>query len=408
MKILQLSSHSTLRPRHGGQLRSHHIGRCLEDAGFDVARLAICWRTEHDVVDEREPIIDVFLTAYTSSSDYIKKLPFSSYLTDYYSLQAVAISETYRNQVLDYIERVKPDFILLEHPWAWPIVKLSKQVTSGRAKVVYSSQNVEAHLKRRILTEAGIRIYEDVLADIERLERDLTVKSWATIACTNADAEVFRCWGGDQVIVANNGTARRMRSHLRNCLPASFEPQNKYVLAIGSGHPPNVDGFFNLVAPALFRLRPGRRIVISGGMCDAIACDVRGATTINHYGKDRLISLGFIDDVSLDAVIQNASAILLPIEYGGGSNLKTSEALVSGRPVIGTSAAFRGFEDYMQYPLVTIADTSEDFCKAMDGVMTQPTMLSSHQKPVELYWDSMLAKAIALFKPAASRVSEPA
>src|SRR5262245_15540848 len=67
VKVLQLSTHSTLAPRHGGQLRSHHIGRCLELAGFDVSRVAVCWQTEHDLVDKREPIIDYSLSAFWAS-----------------------------------------------------------------------------------------------------------------------------------------------------------------------------------------------------------------------------------------------------------------------------------------------------------------------------------------------------
>src|SRR5262245_9578022 len=55
VRVLQISTHTTLAPRYGGPLRSHHIVRCLESAGFEVSRLAVCWRTDHDVVDAREP-----------------------------------------------------------------------------------------------------------------------------------------------------------------------------------------------------------------------------------------------------------------------------------------------------------------------------------------------------------------
>ena len=39
--ILQVGTHSTLNPIHGGQHRSHNIGRALEKAGYALeARLA--------------------------------------------------------------------------------------------------------------------------------------------------------------------------------------------------------------------------------------------------------------------------------------------------------------------------------------------------------------------------------
>src|SRR5260370_23838367 len=59
MRILQLSTHSTLIPRYGGKLRSHHVARVLELEGFDVRRVAFCFRNADDLKNEREPIIDV-------------------------------------------------------------------------------------------------------------------------------------------------------------------------------------------------------------------------------------------------------------------------------------------------------------------------------------------------------------
>lgn len=400
MKVLQLSSHSTLRPRHGGQMRSHHIGRCLEEAGFNVSRLAICWRTEHDLLDDREPIIDTFLTNYTSSKEFSEKLPFSLNLTDYYSVRAVASIEKYRDQVLNYIDRAKPDILLLEHPWAWSIARLSNHVSSGNTKVVYSSQNVEAHLKRKILIEAGASTdaFASVLTDIETLERDLVKNSWATIVCTPADADVFSSWGARKVVVANNGTAERQRAILKNCLPSTLSPEWSYALFAGSGHPPNIDGFFNLVAPALPYLRPNQRIVIGGSMCDTINHRI-ATSSMHHYSRNRLVVLGFVDEVVLDAVIENASAILLPIEYGGGSNLKTSEALVSGKVIVGTEASFRGFEEYQNYPQVKLASTPTLFREAIDDALTNKTG-DNHKIPAELLWQSTLKQAVELLKSA--------
>jgi hypothetical protein len=56
-RILQVATHSTLRPYHGGQLRSHHIGRALEKAGNAVRGIAACGREGHDIVNDREAIL---------------------------------------------------------------------------------------------------------------------------------------------------------------------------------------------------------------------------------------------------------------------------------------------------------------------------------------------------------------
>ena len=47
--------------------------------------------------------------------------------------------------------------------------------------------------------------------------------------------------------------------------------------------------------------------------------------------------------------------MLLPITYGGGSNLKTAEALLTGHPIIATAKAFRGCEVFTDMPGMIIA-----------------------------------------------------
>src|SRR5712664_3651113 len=91
VKILQVSSHSTLAPRHGGQLRSHHIGRCLETAGFEVSRIAVCYGTDDlDVHDEREPIIDLKFSKFWLTETHRAGYCWVPYLLDYYLISAVA------------------------------------------------------------------------------------------------------------------------------------------------------------------------------------------------------------------------------------------------------------------------------------------------------------------------------
>jgi hypothetical protein len=67
-----------------------------------------------------------------------------------------------------------------------------------------------------------------------------------------------------------------------------------------------------------------------------------------------------------------SDAILLPIVAGGGTNLKTAEALLAGKKIIATSKAFRGFEKFMQDDYVSIVDRPEDYRDALEAVVNAP------------------------------------
>jgi hypothetical protein len=107
--------------------------------------------------------------------------------------------------------------------------------------------------------------------------------------------------------------------------------------------------------------------------------------------------IGEVGPFTLDCLIENAACLLLPITYGGGSNLKTAEALLSGKPVIATSAAFRGFRQFADVPGVAIADDKTRFTAAMaralageaESVPLLPEMRS-------LLWTHTLAPLVAL------------
>jgi hypothetical protein len=63
---------------------------------------------------------------------------------------------------------------------------------------------------------------------------------------------------------------------------------------------------------------------------------------------------------------------LLPITQGEGSNLKTAEALLSGKPIVATSHSFRGYEEFQYLPHITIADDPREVKAAIWRNMRRP------------------------------------
>jgi glycosyltransferase involved in cell wall biosynthesis len=82
------------------------------------------------------------------------------------------------------------------------------------------------------------------------------------------------------------------------------------------------------------------------------------------------------------------------LTQGGGTNLKTAEALWSGKYVIATTVAMRGFEDFIGQNGVFVANDSSDFKRTLRQVMSlEPLQLSTtdREKRKRVLWDECLS-----------------
>lgn len=92
----------------------------------------------------------------------------------------------------------------------------------------------------------------------------------------------------------------------------------------------------------------------------------------------RLELLFELSNIDLDAVKALAHGYLLPIPFGGGTNLKTAEALISEKFVVGTRAAYRGFEQYIDGPGVHVFESPEEMHKLVRHVFAQEPRKTKH------------------------------
>lgn len=103
----------------------------------------------------------------------------------------------------------------------------------------------------------------------------------------------------------------------------------------------------------------------------AIIANHRNADKISGL-KSSLLAAGTISDSQLRGLLATAHVIILPITSGGGTNLKTAEALWSGQRIVATNKAFRGFEKFCQSSLVELVDKPHDFVQALSICMRSP------------------------------------
>ena len=142
-----------------------------------------------------------------------------------------------------------------------------------------------------------------------------------------------------------------------------------------------------MVGPSLGYLPPDARIVVAGGVTNLISqCERYGPASPVNGNRLHLITETVGDD-DMAALLHLAQAILLPITSGGGSNLKTVEALLTGRPIVAASYAFRGVEEFAALPRVHLCDTAAEFQAAVQRLLMQAT---TPRQPAKKTWDDSL------------------
>lgn len=380
-RILQISPFGIENPRHGGQIRANRIRATLLDAGLDLHSLQIFRKSNNQ---KEWPDIDV------DASTEIAKHPHAWQLDDFDTGPLISEDEACFSAFCDIVDTLDIGVIILEEPWLWPPVKRYLAQRSRTIKLVYSSYNVESIAKRRILVEAGYSDAEGMADEIAAMEAELSSRADLCIVTTLEDMRHYSAFNSN-VLLAPNGTVRRNEARVRGVRHHLIDPSFDYALFVGSGHPPNIDGLLDFVLPNLWQLRSDERVVVAGTVCRGLV-GAGDRLSIPFMFRERLIQLDAVEDFGIDALIANASIILLPIAYGGGSNLKTAEALVSSKKIVGTSVAFRGFEQFQRRSGIWIADTAERFGESLRSAFSEPKNVFERRGTETLLWQSTLSE----------------
>lgn len=389
--VLILCPYPILRPRHGGQLRSAALRQVFEKAGF--ATLAIGFYQAEAYEPSDLTATDI---AFPVGSPFRlfqgKLLPgLSDYCMSAFALEAPGVFAS-----VSALIRERVDSIVVEQPWFFPLAqRLKREVPFCRdAVLVFSSQNIEGPMKEKMLQgaidEATVRV---AVAAITELEIFAAREADLCLAVTKEDADVLRDFGAANILVAPNGIRPWRKDSRRMAYWRERLPRQPWPIYIASAHPPNFTGFTGCVGDALGCIPPGSRLVVAGGVGEHLRRQLQ-ASEWWRVNSDRLQILGVLDDEDLAAVKSLAHAFLLPIGAGGGSNIKTAEALYSGKPVICTTTALRGFEDFAHAPEVTVAETPAQFQAALRTVLISDydNERIAHGEAVraQLTWDARL------------------
>jgi hypothetical protein len=170
-------------------------------------------------------------------------------------------------------------------------------------------------------------------------------------------------------------------------------PALPFATFISSYHLPNAVGFFAMLSDSMAFLPPDAQLVIAGGICNYLT-EAPEFVRWRDINQSRTRLLGVVEDVGIAALRQQAHVFVLPIVSGGGSNIKTAEALISGHYVLCTSTAMRGFDAYAQAPGVFVEDDPARFRARLAELLYQPALALSPQdleQRRQLLWENTLA-----------------
>lgn len=387
-RILQLSTYPISNPLHGGQIRVSEIRKFFENNGCDVLSLSLSEMSHQGYTDNDYLLSDSALNEKCSvifCSDYATAL--LSKEGKYYDF--------IKNKTKDF----NPDIIMLEQVWLWPAVKrmINEKLLKEDIKIVYSSQNIEYKTKESLLDSHNINglDVENVIKSIKELEIELSISSDYVVTCTQIDAKEFKEMGAKNTIICNNGVREREINEEELKLVDDILWGRKFVLFVGSAYPPNALGFWKMMGKSIAWLPPDTVILAAGGVSKILENYIpEDAKLYDYVNMDRIKKLGFVSEELLAALVAKAAVIILPITVGGGSNLKTAEAIASNRPVVATTRACRGFDFVNQLSNFLITDNQEEYIKGISIFLNDcnlhPINISEKLLRESVYWEITL------------------
>lgn len=370
--VLVLTPYPVATARHGGQLRVQHILDGYRASGMHTEVVAVFPQGAYPGASRHDLLLPPVLNA---SLDPRYDAPLADYLSGVHAAADAALCTALARRLAAGNYQV----VQLEHPFLWPLLqKALAQAEGSRPCVVYSSHNVEYTMKAEILRRLGAPSALTAQAEqaIRALETDLVRQADLVWAVSAADVARLRAMRERQagVHLFGNGVG----------LPSASEAQQRrwrdrtlpttpFPTFISSYHLPNALGFFSMLSSSLAFLPLDTRLVVAGGISNYL----EEAPAFNRWSginRARSLLLGTIEDVGIAALRRYAHLFILPITSGGGSNIKTAEALVSGQHVLGTTTALRGFEGYLNAPGVHVEDDPARFRQRMVTLLREPRL----------------------------------
>jgi hypothetical protein len=388
-KFLIFSIYPIKNPQNGGQFRAKKLFNAYSTLGKSTY-IAICNSLVYTVKDRSS--IDI--PATEDAQMLIEKNPHREQII---LGQFAAKSELFQTAILKSLKKYNPDVIVLEQPFLWNAVERAKsKIPNFNPKIIYSSHNIEELHYQSLSSSDNYSSHDHKW--IKETEDKLSNSADIIITTTEEDQDFFEVnFPRSTVELLPNGFEEPQK------YSNSIEKQRilnklrfkKYALFVASAHKPNIKGFEKYIGTRLGFLPPGCGIIILGtaGPVIGTQATMKENQFLDLYWS-KIQLWDFATDLELAVVTEHASCVILPIDDGSGSNLKTAQALSSGLPVITTKHALRGFEFGAKSCHVKICDNVASFKESVVFALENNYEKCIHDRSPFLWKTSSLASRL--------------
>ncbi len=387
--ILQLTTYQLENPDHGGKLRSFHLKNSLKNK-FNIFTLSIEW---DDVID------------LSSLAIKIDKKDVNGLLYDILICKYLEENDSIYKAIIRKIDQINPSLIILEQPFLWPIIKRAhiERVINSTTRVIYSSHNIETDLKQ-IIYQSNFSSNETkrYLTMAKYLEKSAIRNSDIAIAVSQKDSQYIKNISpGKHVEIFKNGSSKPLHNSKNKIWEEKFMQFPKNWVFIGSWHQPNISGVISLI-DSINSLNINKQnnfaFWVIGGVGGGILNERSNILVDNKW----LQITGPVSSEDIDSAILLSSGIILPIWEGGGSNLKTAQALLSEKCVISSKIAFRSFEDSINENGVYLSDNPSGLANLMCSI--EPDNRYSRSEEIrKLDWNNIFETLPSLIERVQSK-----
>jgi glycosyltransferase involved in cell wall biosynthesis len=394
-KILIVGTYPIKMPQHGGQKRAEAIYLNYQKQFKNVKYSAVF----HKGFYQHYSADDIQLSL--QGEQQVQASPLTG---DIVCGEAIYKDRIVKRKFTKLLSSFKPDIIHIEQPYPYLGLKPLLKDLNLNPKLVFGSQNIEAPMKREILEGAHVSEQQIVEAVkiIEDIEAALTLDSELVAACTIEDLKAHAGLKAHKLVLAPNGiseikTNKESLQHWQKIFNNHGVSQK--VLFVGSAHPPNWTGFLDMVGKGLGFIPHNTRLVLAGSICDYFEREISEESPNIEDATFwlRAYSAGRLSEARLGALIKQSDVMLLPITEGGGSNLKTAEAILANKKVVTTTHALRSFEWFKDFPNVWVADTKQKFQDSIAAALKTPFLSRTPEQEKQIYkvtWESCLADLV--------------
>ncbi len=253
----------------------------------------------------------------------------------------------------------KPDVVVYEGPYWNNVIRIVKKHSPDILFVTFM-QNIEkqyfANLKDKSL---GYRLLYKVVKKCEKESVDLADR----IVCLNQrDGQLLKQ-------IYNRKADLYLPINMLDICNENLIKNthcDKELLFIGSLFEPNYDGVKWFVEQVMSKL-PEYKLTIVGRNFEKVTHELK---------RDNVHVIGSVDDLAY--YYYEYPVMVMPILYGAGMKVKTAEALMYGKTILGTAEAFEGY-NLNNVQGVFLCQSEIDFVNTIKKVYDNPMCLKMQE-----------------------------